>query len=112
MEHEHVAAGTGEVSHVAHPGVERLAVQRHAPRLRDVRDAQGEGGRALEVGDGHGDEVRSLDLDHPTDPSIWSWMSRFISTAYSSGSSFVIGSTKPETIIADASASDRPRDIR
>ena len=45
-------------------------------------------------------------------PSIWSWISRFISTAYSSGSSFVIGSTKPLTTIADASASERPRDIR
>jgi hypothetical protein len=58
------------------------------------------------------DEVRTLDLDQPTEPSIWSWISRFISTAYSSGSSFVIGSTKPETIIADASASESPRDIR
>ena len=53
-----------------------------------------------------------LDVDQPTEPSIWSWISRFISTAYSSGSSFVIGSTKPETIIAVASASERPRDIR
>ena len=57
-------------------------------------------------------EVDALDLHYPTEPSIWSWISRFISTAYSSGSSFVIGSTKPETIIARASASDRPRDIR
>src|ERR671937_553720 len=49
---------------------------------------------------------------YPTDPSICSWISRFISTAYSSGSSFVIGSTKPLTISADASASESPRDIR
>ena len=48
----------------------------------------------------------------PTDPSICSWIRRFISTAYSSGSSLVIGSTKPETIIALASASERPRDMR
>jgi hypothetical protein len=39
-------------------------------------------------------------------------MRRFISTAYSSGSSFVIGSTKPDTIIALASASESPRDMR
>ena len=48
----------------------------------------------------------------PTEPSICSWISRFISTAYSSGSSLVIGSTKPVTIIAQASVSERPRDIR
>src|SRR4029450_9716090 len=68
--------------------------------------------RSGQVLDGHPDEVDALGVDHPTEPSIWSWISRFISTAYSSGSSFVIGSTKPETIIAEASASERPRDIR
>jgi hypothetical protein len=51
-------------------------------------------------------------INYPTDPSIWSWISRFISTAYSSGSSFVIGSTKPDTISAEASGSESPRDIR
>src|SRR5205085_8384613 len=54
--------------------------------------------RPLHVGDGHRDEVGPLD-DQPTDPSICSWIRRFISTAYSSGSSFVIGSTKPLTTI-------------
>ena len=49
---------------------------------------------------------------HPTEPSICSWIRRLSSTAYSSGSSFVIGSTKPATISAEASASDRPRLIR
>src|SRR5215212_1705486 len=68
--------------------------------------------RPLDVLDRHGHEVGPLDGDQPTDPSIWSWIRRFISTAYSSGSSFVIGSTKPETTIADASASERPRDMR
>ena len=48
----------------------------------------------------------------PTDPSICSWIRRFISTAYSSGSSLVIGSMKPETIMAEASASLSPRLIR
>ena len=45
----------------------------------------------------------------PTEPSICSWIRRFISTAYSSGSSLVIGSTKPATIIAAASLSESPR---
>ena len=71
--------------------------------------------RPLHVGDRHRDEVRPLD-DHARtsrpSPSIWSWIRRFISTAYSSGSSFVIGSTKPLTTIADASDSERPRDMR
>src|SRR4051794_18445031 len=67
--------------------------------------------RLLEIRDRDGDEVRPLD-DHPTEPSICSWISRFSSTAYSSGSSFVIGSTKPDTIIALASASESPRLIR
>jgi len=49
---------------------------------------------------------------HPTEPSICSRIRRFISTAYSSGSSFVIGSTKPATIMAEASASERPRLMR
>src|SRR5690606_27367153 len=48
----------------------------------------------------------------PTDPSICSSMSRLSSSAYSIGSSRAIGSTKPRTIIAIASSSARPRDIR
>src|SRR2546430_2045339 len=70
-----------------------------------------EASRTLEIRYGHRDEVGALD-DQPTEPSICSWISRFISTAYSSGSSFVIGSTKPDTISADDSASESPRDIR
>ena len=49
---------------------------------------------------------------HPTEPSIWSWISRFISTAYSIGSSFTIGSMKPDTIIAAASSFGMPRLVR
>ena len=45
-------------------------------------------------------------------PTISSWISRFSSTAYSIGSSFVTGSMKPLTIIAAASSSERPRDCR
>jgi hypothetical protein len=55
--------------------------------------------------------VRRLD-GQPTDPSICSCINRFISTAYSSGSSLTIGSTKPATTIAEASARDSPRDMR
>lgn len=48
----------------------------------------------------------------PTAPSICSSISRLSSSAYSMGSSRAIGSTKPRTIIAIASSSDRPRLIR
>src|SRR5262245_33978756 len=43
---------------------------------------------------------------YPTEPSIWSSISRFISTAYSIGSSFTSGSINPLTIIVEASVSD------
>src|SRR6266516_1192805 len=90
-------------------------ILRKAPlRVLDLRQAERvavEALRPFQVRDRHRDEVGALD-DQPTEPSICSWISRFISTAYSSGSSFVIGSTKPLTIIALASASVRPRDIR
>lgn len=48
----------------------------------------------------------------PTAPSICSSISRLSSSAYSIGSSLAIGSTKPRTIIAIASSSERPRLIR
>ena len=48
----------------------------------------------------------------PTAPSIWSAMSRFSSRAYSIGNSFAMGSTKPRTIMAIASSSSMPRDMR
>ena len=48
----------------------------------------------------------------PTEPSICSSISRFISTAYSMGSSLTSGSMNPPTIIVLASASVRPRLIR
>ena len=49
---------------------------------------------------------------YPTEPSISSWMRRFNSTAYSSGSSFVNGSMNPLTIIVSASLRVMPRLIR
>ena len=48
----------------------------------------------------------------PTAPSICSSMRRLSSRAYSIGSSLAIGSTKPRTIIAIASSSSMPRDMR
>ena len=48
----------------------------------------------------------------PTEPSIWSSMSRLSSRAYSIGNSRAIGSTKPRTTIAIASSSVMPRLIR
>src|SRR5690625_2320236 len=56
--------------------------------------------------------VFSCGRHQPTAPSICSSISRFSSRAYSMGSSRAIGSTKPRTIIAIASASSIPRDIR
>ena len=49
---------------------------------------------------------------HPTVPSICNWMRRFISTAYSMGSSLTSGSMKPLTIIVLASGSVSPRLVR
>jgi hypothetical protein len=51
-------------------------------------------------------------LSQPTEPSIWSSMSRDHSTAYSIGNVFVIGSMKPFTTIPIACSSERPRLIR
>lgn len=50
--------------------------------------------------------------NQPTDPSICNSTSRFSSSAYSIGSSRLIGSTKPRTIMPMASSSERPRLIR
>src|SRR5699024_4776123 len=54
----------------------------------------------------------SQQAHQPTAPSIWSSMRRLSSRAYSIGSSLAMGSTKPRTIIAIASSSFIPRDIR
>ena len=49
---------------------------------------------------------------YPILPSIWSWIRRFISTAYSMGSSFTSGSMNPPTIMLAASPSLMPRLVR
>lgn len=49
---------------------------------------------------------------YPIEPSISNLIRRFISTAYSIGSSFVKGSMKPITIISVASCSETPRLMR
>ena len=64
-------------------------------------------------GTGIGDSLASRRCRiSPTEPSICSSISRFISTAYSIGSSLISGSMKPLTIIVLASASDSPRLVR
>src|SRR6185369_5796352 len=86
--------------------------RREAPRLlaagegREVADVE----RADLLGAGLGRDQNGC--AHPTAPSICSSMSRLSSNAYSMGSSLAIGSMKPRTIIAIASSSVRPRDIR
>ena len=84
----------------------RLYRSRRSPCDADLCGGPGQAGAALA---GDGSDRRGRPRRYPTDPSICSWISRFISTAYSSGSSLTIGSTKPETIMAEASASERPR---
>ena len=56
--------------------------------------------------------VRRGGRHQPTAPSICSSMRRLSSRAYSMGSSRAMGSTNPRTIIAMASVSVMPRDIR
>ncbi len=97
-------------------GQRRLVVQaaealerREPPDLlaagRDRVVGQVEGAHRVQVG---GD----FQTHQPTAPSICSSMRRLSSRAYSIGSSLAIGSTKPRTIIAIASSSAMPRDIR
>src|SRR5215210_5010477 len=100
-------------------GLRLPEAERHVARVELIRavlsKAQGHAVELLgpvNILRGYRNEVDALDFDQPTEPSIWSWIKRFISTAYSSGSSLVIGSTKPETIIAEASVSVSPRDMR
>ena len=66
------------------------------------------------VGDDPRREIggRSRGRAQPTAPSICNSIRRFNSRAYSIGNSRAMGSTKPRTIIAMASSSSSPRDIR
>lgn len=91
----------------AHPELVLAVLIRTQTERLDV-----EAPRPFRVSRGDPYEVELPDVHYPTEPSICSWMSRFISTAYSRGSSLVIGSTKPDTIMALASASDKPRLMR
>ena len=80
-------------------GKARAAARARRPRLRATRSG-GLGGGA--VGPDH----------YPTDPSMFSSMSRDHSTAYSMGSVRVTGSMNPLTIMLMACCSERPRLIR
>ena len=69
--------------------------------------------QAMPGGGGHRVRVFYREGSHyPMAPSISSLIRLFISTAYSSGSSFDTGSANPFTIIVRASSSDTPRLIR
>src|SRR5437870_5134739 len=101
-------------------------------RVMQVGEHDPTAGQIVVEGRAHGDGValheepgRSLTLQpppftanarsrsiYPTEPSISRAISRFSSTAYSSGNSFTIGSTNPRTIIFIASSPLMPRLIR
>ena len=96
------AIGLGEGLHVE--GARRaVGRRRHGRRIRI---------RIVRIRDGNVDFLSLCHGDQPTDPSICSSTSRFSSSAYSIGSSRLIGSTKPRTIMPMASSSERPRLIR
>ncbi len=82
---------------------------RHRERLRVARSSNATGARLACPEAGR--EGRAIP-DQPTEPSIWSWISLFISTAYSIGNSLTSGSMNPLTIRVLASASERPRLLR
>ena len=99
-----------EVRHVGVAPLLRLVRrQRQHLELREGALADRAGGTGC---DRQRIERSTIERRHPTEPSICSSTRRFSSTAYSIGSSRVIGSMKPFTIIAVASTSDRPRLIR
>ncbi|MPM62332.1 hypothetical protein SDC9_109198 [bioreactor metagenome] len=115
--------GDGEVSDV--PGRSGVQVGGDLRQAGDAlgrghgtggrRGGQAWGGSGIDGQRGHflgsygwGGGVR----DQPTAPSICISIRRLSSRAYSIGSSLAIGSTKPRTIIAIASSSAMPRDIR
>ncbi len=81
----------------------RLPAEKHR-RLAEPRAARFALGRVR--------RLRGTVNGSPTEPSNPGWMSRFRSTAYSSGSSLVNGSMNPLTIIVSASARGMPRLIR
>ena len=79
----------------------------------EARRRPGSSARACSSNGVDSGDVAHVDvLGQPTEPSICSSIRRLSSTAYSIGSSRVIGSMKPFTIIAVASTSESPRLIR
>ena len=83
--------------------------KRERPRSRSSFSQSGSAERVFGAATVTGAQRRGR---YPMEPSIWSSIRRFISTAYSIGSSRVKGSMKPPTIMPDASSSERPRLIR
>ena len=85
----------------------RAGVFTHGSSAREQRRGDRVDGRALSA---PADARQAPPGGQPMEPTISSWISRFSSTAYSIGSSFVTGSMKPLTIIAAASSSVKPRE--
>ena len=136
---EHAVAGQHGVRSAANSGASRsTGANRHSSsrpvghgevgdvERRGARGARGLAARAptpwrvRAVGDGAGVVRRQAvaacscrgGRHQPTAPSICSSMRRLSSRAYSMGSSRAMGSTNPRTIIAMASVSGMPRDMR
>ena len=117
VEVDHVLGG---VVRTARRALERVEVERADRRELPARLALELGQREARRLGGGGlaalrEELRLGDLrrsHQPIEPSICSSIRRFISTAYSIGSSLTIGSMKPLTISLPASSSERPCDIR
>ena len=107
--------GGGRVAVTRNGGRER--VEREVPEVGELPARAALESRQVELRRPTGGAVAALRqpgrLSHgqrqPMEPSIWSSMRRFISTAYSIGSSLTIGSMKPLTISLPASSSGMPR---
>ena len=98
-----LALRRGEIVHIERARLP-VGARRHGRRHRV---------RVVRIRDGNGDfSIVRCHGNQPTDPSICSSTKRFSSSAYSIGSSRLIGSTKPRTIMPMASFSSRPRLIR
>ena len=91
---------------------ERVKVEAARRTVRARRHGRRHRVRVVRIRHGNGDFGFLCHRTQPTDPSICSSTKRFSSSAYSIGSSRLIGSTKPRTIMPIASSSFRPRLIR
>ena len=92
----------------------RSSARRRAPDLDEfaLDDVEGEVWRSFYGGSGAKFDPERGEPKRYLQGLICNSIRRFSSSAYSMGSSRAMGSTRPRTIIAIASSSSRPRDIR